>query len=159
QPDIGHAGPVEAQSPKVMKGRQVLHSRIRDEAASKVQGLQLLGIEPAFCNNGAKAAGGESYDSRPPTPAPGRRTCTLAGLPRWPSARAPPPPAPAYLRWVAPDGFAVTDLDGSWVCVAKDDQDRPTHVVAGLVTTSGDHRYPKLPRAFFADPLEVPLDP
>jgi hypothetical protein len=60
---------------------------------------------------------------------------------------------------VAPSGFAVTDPDGDWACVAKDDRGQPTHIVAGLATRLGGERYPRLPRVLFADPLDVPLDP
>jgi len=76
--------------------------------------------------------------------------------------RSPPSqgsPAPAYHRWVAPSGFAVTDQEGSWACVAKNDRGEPTNIVAGLAKASGDERYPKLPRALFRDPLDVPVDP
>src|SRR5262245_24412253 len=71
---------------------------------------------------------------------------------------SPTPRAPAYHRWVALSGFAVTDLEGNWACVAKDDRGQPTHIVAGLVVTSGGERYPTLPRALFATQFEVPLD-
>jgi len=43
--------------------------------------------------------------------------------------------------------------------VAKDERGEPTNIVVGLATASGDERYPKLPRALFADELDVPLDP
>ena len=67
-------------------------------------------------------------------------------------------PPPAYRRWAAPSGFVVMDQEGSWAYVAKDDRGKPTNIVAGLPTTAGGERYPKLPLSLFADPLDVPLD-
>jgi hypothetical protein len=62
---------------------------------------------------------------------------------------------PTYRRLEAPSEFVITDPEGDWACVSKDDQGRTTSIVVGLATGEGDERYPRLPKTLFADPLEV----